>query len=63
MVKIVLRASGALYQRLLKTDGREVPPPDEKETLELLLSGAIEAAGSNEKIRQLAIQLKDRDNG
>jgi hypothetical protein len=62
-INIVRRSSGALYQRLLKTDGREVPPPDEKETLELLLSGAIEAAGSNEKIRQLAIQLKDRENG
>lgn len=51
-------ASRALYQRLLKTDGREVPPPDEKETVELLLSGAIEAASGNQKLREFAMHLK-----
>lgn len=56
-------ASRALYQRLLRTDGREVPPPDEKETLELLLSGAIQAAGSNQKLQELADQLKGNSYG
>jgi hypothetical protein len=51
-------ASRALYERMLKTDGREVPPPDEKETLELLLSGAMVAAGPNKKLRQISAQLK-----
>lgn len=62
-IHIARSASNGLYQRLLKTDGREVPPPDEKETLELLLSGAIEAAGSNQQLRKLALQLKGNSNG
>ena len=57
-ISVVRSASSTLYQRLLKTDGREVPPPDEKETLEFLLGGVIEAAGSNQKLRDLARQLK-----
>lgn len=62
-IQLARRASGALYQRLLKTDGREIAPPEEKETLELLLSGAIEAAGSNQKLRDLANALRGNNNG
>jgi len=62
-ITFVQHASRALYQRLLKTDGREVPPPDEKETIELLLSGAIEAASGNQKLRKFAMQLKGKSNG
>ena len=58
-IKLARRASRALYLRLLKTDGRAVPPPDEKETLELLISGALDAGGANQKLRMLANQLKN----
>lgn len=62
-IEFARRASGPLYQRLLKTDGREVPPPDQKETLELILSGTIQTAGSNQRLRDVIDRLKGNPNG
>ncbi len=62
-IEFARRSTTALYQRLLKTDGREVPPPDEKETLELLISGAVKAVGSKQRLSELAERLKGKRDG
>jgi hypothetical protein len=57
------QASAALYERLLKTDGREVPPPSEQETLELLLLGSQGLLGTDAaKLQEFAMRLKESND-
>lgn len=57
------QVSAGLYQRLLETDGSQVEPPDEAETLRILLdaslSGTARVPGLDESISEGLKQVRD----